>query len=235
MNMDKQQKYEANDKMSDLICDNYSLLQVMCRFGIVLGFGDKTVKEVCEENEVDCHTFLAVINFMVEGFTRMEDDVESLSIPTLMKYLKSSHDYFLNFSLPAIHSKLEVALDPTDHVAALILNFFDQYQQEVKRHMLYEEKTVFKYVDSLLNGSPVRNYKITTYSKHHEQVEEKLTELKNIMIKYYPGKQNNNLMVTALFDIYLNEEWLDAHCKVEDYMFVPAIIRLERGLVSNEK
>ena len=54
--------------MIDLISDNYSLLQVMSRFGLSLGFGDKTVKEVCELNGVDCRTFLIVVNFMAEAF-----------------------------------------------------------------------------------------------------------------------------------------------------------------------
>ena len=30
--MNEQHKYRATDKMSDLICDNYSLLMVMSRF-----------------------------------------------------------------------------------------------------------------------------------------------------------------------------------------------------------
>lgn len=68
--MDRLQKYKSSDKMIDLISDNYSLLQVMSRFGLSLGFGDKTVKEVCEMNGVDCPTFLAVVNFMAEGFSR---------------------------------------------------------------------------------------------------------------------------------------------------------------------
>ena len=46
--MNEQHKYRATDKMSDLICDNYSLLMVMSRFGLSLGFGDKSVKDVCE-------------------------------------------------------------------------------------------------------------------------------------------------------------------------------------------
>ena len=59
--MDNLQKYKPTDKMIDLISDNYSLLQVMSRFGLSLGFGDKTVKEVCELNGVDCRTFLIVV------------------------------------------------------------------------------------------------------------------------------------------------------------------------------
>ncbi len=35
--MDRLQKYKPSDKMIDLISDNYSLLQVMSRFGLSLG------------------------------------------------------------------------------------------------------------------------------------------------------------------------------------------------------
>ena len=62
--MNEQHKYRATDKMSDLICDNYSLLMVMSRFGLSLGFGDKSVKDVCESQHVDYRTFLAVANFI---------------------------------------------------------------------------------------------------------------------------------------------------------------------------
>ncbi len=48
--------YKPTDKMGDLICENYALLQVMSRFGISLGFGDKSVQEVCDMNQVDCST-----------------------------------------------------------------------------------------------------------------------------------------------------------------------------------
>ena len=36
---------------------------VMSRFGIALGFGEKTVGEICKEQGVDCETFVAVSNF----------------------------------------------------------------------------------------------------------------------------------------------------------------------------
>ena len=55
--MNEPHKYRATDKMSDLICDNYSLLMVMSRFGLSLGFGDKSVKDVCEAQGVDYRTF----------------------------------------------------------------------------------------------------------------------------------------------------------------------------------
>ena len=43
--------YNQNNRMSDLVCDNYPVLLVMSRFGIALGFGDKSIGEVCREND----------------------------------------------------------------------------------------------------------------------------------------------------------------------------------------
>ena len=172
--MDNLQKYKPTDKMIDLISDNYSLLQVMSRFGLSLGFGDKTVKEVCELNGVDCRTFLIVVNFMAEGFSRLDGDKDDISIPALIDYLRQAHIYFLDFSLPAIRRKLIEAIDCSqDDVAFLILKFFDEYTREVRKHMDYEEKTVFKYVDALIAGNAPKNYQISTFSKHHDQVARK--------------------------------------------------------------
>lgn len=234
--MTKNLKYKATDKMADLISDNYSLLQVMSRFGFSLGFGDKSVREVCEMNNVDCPTFLAVVNFVSEGYSRMDEGGDELSIPALVNYLRQAHIYFLDFCLPDIRRKLISSIDCSgDDVSFLILKFFDEYMREVRKHMEYEEKTVFKYVDKLLEGSRSNNYQITTFSKHHDSISEKLTELKNILIKYCPDKANKSMLNAALFDIYMCEEGLDSHCKIEDFLFVPAILKLEKRLIQDEK
>ena len=36
-------RYDADDRMCDLVCDRYPVLLVMSRFGIALGFSDKTI------------------------------------------------------------------------------------------------------------------------------------------------------------------------------------------------
>ena len=48
--MYKTNNYVPTDKMSDLICGNYTLLQVMSRFGLSLGVGEATIEEVCRAN-----------------------------------------------------------------------------------------------------------------------------------------------------------------------------------------
>lgn len=225
--MKNQKMYEASDKMISLIRDNYNLLQSLGSFGISLGFGDKTVKQVCDDQNVDTNTFLAVVNFTINGYREM-DDVSRLSVPTLLQYLKASHNYFLGFQLPFIRKELVDALDENDNLARLILKLYDEYSRSVTLHMKYEEKTVFPYVESLLAGKPMTNYAIDMYSKHHGQESMKLRELKSIIIKYFPGDSlRNNQLSATLYDIYNNEEWLALHAEVEDKIFIPAIKYLE--------
>ena len=226
--MKNQKMYEADDKMISLIRDNYDLLQSLGSFGISLGFGDKTVKETCEDNGVDTYTFLAVVNYTINGYGDFEEDPQ-ISVPTLLHYLEASHAYFLDFQLPYIRRELEESLDENDSLARLILRFYDEYAHEIRRHMKYEQKTLFPYVESLIEGRPANDYNVDTFSKHHGATDKKLRELKLLIIKYLPqdGLHNNQLTAT-LHDIYENEVWLRQHAEVEDHIFVPAIRRLEQ-------
>ena len=143
--MKNQKMYEADDKMISLIRDNYDLLQMLGSFGISLGFGDKTVMETCEDNGVDTYTFLAVVNYNINGYGEFGAD-EMLSVPTLLHYLEASHAYFLDFQLPYIRRELQESLDESESLAKLILRFYDEYAHEIRRHMKYEQKTLFPYV-----------------------------------------------------------------------------------------
>lgn len=226
--------YEADDKMIDLISDNYSMLQGLSAFGIRLGFGDKTVCEVCREQDVDCYTFLMVVNFLINGYTPKESD-EKISVKTLLGYLQASHRYFIDFQLPSIRTKLEESLQKGDGLATLILRLYDEYAHDIRLHMKYEEKTLFPYVEALLRREQTSGYNVDIFSKHHSDTKGKFQELKNIIIKYLPhnGLANNQLTAT-LYDIYNNEEWLLNHSNVEEILFVPAIRLLEQKVKEDD-
>ena len=233
--MSKKHLYSPTDKMSDIICDNYSLLQVMSRFGLPLGFGDYSVEEVCKSCQVDCNTFLAVANFINKGHSRSSLPQTDISVETLMIYLKNAHHYFLDFQLPTIRRKLLEAIDcSTDNeITFLILKFFDVYAQEVRNHMNYEDQYVFTYVDNLLKGQKDENYNIKMFVSHHDHIDEKLTELKNSIIKYYPDSKKAYMMNAVLFDIFNCEKDLVSHNAVEDHLFVPAVLQLEEEVKKN--
>lgn len=227
--MYKKGLYKESDRMSDLICENYPMVLVMSRFGIALGFGEKNIGEVCRQNGVDTYTFLTVVNFLADEAVTRDPDIRRLSIPNLINYLHNAHDYFLNFRFPHMRRKLTEAItDCPGDVAFVIRRFFDEYADEVHKHMRYEEEVVFPYVRGLLNGRRDDKYNISIFRKHHDQVEMKITELKNILIKYYPGA-GGYLLNSVLFDIFTTAEDLAAHSHVEDDLFIPAILALEQN------
>lgn len=218
--------YTADDKMCDLVCDKYAVLQVMSRFGIALGFGDQTISEVCQAGGVDTNTFLAVINLLIGHQPEGEAAIERVSVKSLTDYLHNSHSYFLEYRLPSIRRKLIEAVDCSkSDVSLAIVRFFDEYVAEVNKHMAYEEQTVFPYVEGLLSGVRNKNYSMEIFRRHHDSVEARLRELKNIIIKYYPSGDINSLN-GVLFDIFTCEHELSSHNAVENLIFIPAVERL---------
>ncbi len=220
-------KYTESDSMSDLINCNYSILLVISRFGISLGFGDKTIEEVCKQNDIDTKTFLIIVNMLIN---EESDDISinsTVSIQTILNYLQNSHKYFLQFKLPNIRRMLKAALGDRDsNVSIVIMKFYDEYVMGVTKHMQYEEKYVFPYIKYLISGNDTEGYNIEVFSKQHDNVESKLSELKNIIIKYCPVEMNNEL-ISVLFDIFACAKDLSYHNDIEDKLLVPAIERLE--------
>jgi regulator of cell morphogenesis and NO signaling len=221
--------------MSDLIHDDYRLLQVISRFGVSLGFGDQSVGAACKASGVDTMTFLAVVNFIQnEGRQSLNELAEEVSVAELMRYLRRSHSYFVDFRLPSIRRKLIEAIDCSakNQLAFLILKFYDEYAAEVQRHMQYENEHIHTYVQQLLEGRlPQRSSSYRQLAaKHHDNhssISKSSHELKSIIIKYYPSDSDTQRLADTLMDIYIMEEDLISHCHLEDTLFAEAVHLLE--------
>lgn len=227
--------YEPDDKLIAVIRDNYDILQVLGAFGISLGFGDMTVSDVCRQQDVDTATFLRVVNFL-NGAQTGNDEEGSTSVPTLLRYLKASHTYYLDFMLPFLRSELSDALDSNNALSPLVMKLYDGYADSIRQHMQQEERTLFPYVESLLQGNVQQGYDITAYPRSHALIDQKLKELGDIIIRYLPsdGLRNNQLTHT-LYDLLDCQSWLQQHSRVEEAIFLPAVLQLAATLPAPEE
>lgn len=231
MNMLKR-TYRSEDRMRDLFEDNSLLLMALSRFGISLGFGNSSVEDVCRRYSVDCQTFLAIANF-ISGYECADYRVD---LHSLMDYLKRAHQYFLEFQLPAIRRKLLSAIDCSrdDDMSLTIVQFFDDYVGEVRRHMEYENTKVFTYVDNILQGQRNPNFSIDYFASHHDAIDKKLNDLKETLVRHYP-KFGGDILNSALFDIINCQQDLVSHCEVEDRLFVPAVKEAEMLVAAEDE
>lgn len=222
--------YQSTDKMAELIGQDYSLLQVMSRFNIPLGVGEKSVDEICHENHVDTNTFLAVLNFVGNNCDhRFIAKPEELSLKSLMGYLQEAHNYFLNYTFPTIRRKLIEAINCSadDKITFLIIKYYDNFVEEVREHLDYENSTIFPHVNALLTGKST-NFDINSFdTEHDESAGDKLNELKNIIIRYHHTPDANHALHGVLFDIFNCDAELKAHGLVEEHLFIPAVRLLE--------
>ncbi len=228
--------YKATDKMASLMSAEPQALRVIARFRLPLGIGEKTIGEVCMENSVHTDTFLAVINYKI-GAEGQHVDVDKLSLPTLINYLRQSHSHFFDFSLPMLRRKLIEAINYSvsdSRVPMLIIRFFDEYANEMAVHMQHENEQVFPYVEGLLRGERSEQFSSAQFAEQHRTVDDqniadKLTELKNLIVKYYPPTEDNSLLLSALYDLFMTEQDLATHCAIEDNLLLPAVRHIEHN------
>lgn len=228
-------KYRKADSLAELISDDYRLLQVMSRFGIALGFGDKSVGEVCEENHVDSDTFIAVCNFISQGIRPSFDEYTTLNVNALLSYLRNSHAFFLDFMLPSIRRKFVNAVDCStrNEIGFLILQFFDDYVAEIKRHQEYEAEHFFSYVEGLTQGRRPADLSLAdlendhVHQDHDKLIAQKLHDLKSIIIRYSPTSSSKENLNDALLHLFEFEADLTSHTLLEDSIFIPMVKLLE--------
>ena len=219
--------FTEEDSMLDLVVEDFNILPVLSRFNVPLGFGHQSIKEICEENDIDVRIFLRIVNYILRG--TISDERNSIDDARgIVEFLHNSHEYFLNYKFPHIRQNLVNALDLNhSEINPAIVNFFDGYVEEVKNHFQYEENHLFPYIRNY--GAPTTaNYNIDTFSKQHDKVADKLSDLKNIILRYYKTSMPNK-MYDALVDIFNCEEDLDTHTDIEDNILVPMMREIEKN------
>lgn len=215
-----------NDAIIDIINDDYTVLPLLSRFSIPLGIGNETLDDVCRRNNIDVKALLLMLNYIRTGIIDSEL-INVVSPLEVVKFLKNSHDYFINYKFPHIRKNLIAALElESNKTNSLILNFFDTFVKKVEDHFKYEESRVFPYVQLLVNGKE-SSYSIDTFQRHHEEVGGALAELKNIILRYYRTTVPN-LMYDVLVDIYNCEEDLYSHSDIENNLLIPMVSDLEK-------
>jgi len=83
--------------------------------------------------------------------------------------------------------------------------------------------------------SPVNNFSISDYETQHENVEEKLFDLKNIIIKYLPEPKDDKPGYRLLRELFTLEKELNEHARIEDMILVPKVKAMEKALKNKKE
>ena len=221
--------FTENTKMAELVISNPTLMLTLSRFGIELGFGDQNVKEVCEKANVSPLFFLLICNlYSNPEFIPSKDDIKSVEANAILAYLSESHKYYLKERLPHIESHLKRIVEACPARYGNTINrFFNEYKDEVENHFKYEEEVVFPYIKSLCNNALIPNFSIHEFESNHSNIEDKLNDLMNILIKYLPANIFPKERIEISLDIMEVTSDLSCHTLVEERVLVPFVEMME--------
>lgn len=228
---------KPNMKMADLIVENPSLLLPLEHFEVEDAIHEKSVEQICTENEMNMPLFILICN-LYNGFSLQSSDIlpEELNIIDIIKYLEKSHHYYKTDKYPEIRQhilKLYEKQNPKD--IKIIEDFFNTYFEEVLEHLQYEDDIAFPYFTTLvLDGGKAydSSFSANDYEAHHSDIGEKLSDLKNLLLKHITLKGDNPLKRRILNGLFELERDLLIHSVIEDTLLMPLVSKMEKALAN---
>jgi len=221
--------------MFDVVRSNYDLLPVLHRFGFKLGFRDKSVAELCSEQEINPDFFLAIINTYHNEDYFPEEELLAFSPIEIVRYLKETHKYYIAYVLPKIEEllfDLIIKSKSDSQDLKMIELFYTNYKQELVSHIREEEEMLFPYVIELVEKNEVKaaHPGIHAFEKEHSNVEIKLNDLKNLILKYVNPEYDQHVCNEFLTILFRFEKDILDHARIEDKILVPMVLNYEKSI-----
>jgi regulator of cell morphogenesis and NO signaling len=228
------QLFTKEHKLFRLIEHNYDLLPVLNRFGISLGFKDKTVETICREKNIHSDFFLAIVNTFHNEEYFPEAELLSFSPLEIISYLKKTHTYYIDYVLPKLDFQLEqlIGSRKSDNKGLqMVHSFYQKYKEELIQHIENEEDNVFPYIEILVNNQkPKGDYSSLSFEEEHTNVDEKLNDLKNLIIKYLEPDYDENICNEFLVTLFRFEKDINDHARIEDVILLLQARNIEKRL-----
>lgn len=230
-------------KVTDIILNNPNMLIIFEHFGICYEFNNKLLEEVCSKYNLETDIVVTVMNLFNGHNIKERLKYSYKSVETTINFLKSNHSYYSSEKYPKLKELINKMVEVNDHPKIIMVNkFFDLYYAEVVEHFEYENNTVFPYAIGLItklnnitaNIKDEKGFSIAEFKDNHEDIEEKLMDLTNLLLKYLPVKNDLKIRRELLLGIYELEHNLSVHQLIEDNILVPMLEEAEKRLKNEQ-
>src|SRR4030042_833568 len=176
-----------NHKMADIIHQNYMVLHILPRFGITLGFEDKSLEEVCKEQGINISFLLDILNSYIDSSYFPKRHLLHFPVKLIIKYLRNTHEDYLQVKMPRLEKFIQSLIADFQYknkdYPQLLKNFFNDYKQEFIDHIKREEEHVFPYVLSIEESylmkkadpriiEGIKTYSIIDYANDNDNIED---------------------------------------------------------------
>lgn len=224
--------FSSRMKLADIISANHNIILLLPRFGIPLGFGEKSVREVCAAAGVPVDFMLLVCNlYTFDDYLPSIEEVSAVDMKPLVPYLKASHSYYTDERLPHIESHINhIAERMDERTGSIFKHFYAEFRREITAHFLSEEKNEFPRLIALQQSQSPMGCSKSVSSKSHLALVDTLNDLTQIVYKYLPGNVMPEETMELVFDILQLSSDIQKHAFIEEKILQPYLTWLEYGI-----
>lgn len=198
--------------LSEVVEENHQLIPVINRFGIRLGFGDKTIGNICETAGVNTDFFLAILNTFLNEDYFPEKKLQKFDIELVVRYLKQTDAYLTHAQLYNLEKHLNAFIsmsDPNNAQLKLISRLFLQFKEEligqIEQGMVNEDAAPLALI----------------------------TDLKSIIIKHISGNFNENMCYAVIFTMDSFQKDLEKRNRIREKILKPMLDNLGESEIAD--
>jgi len=224
----------SNMQLSGVVEENPSLIPVIHRFGIRLGLGDATVKEICDKLQINTDFFLTMINTFLNEDYFPEKKLQGFHTSQMVDYLTKTNHYYQRHQLPNIERHLRSFIsisDPDNNSLSLIEKIFTSFKDTLLNRIKNDEKEWFPYCLSLSNQQKETIFPLAKNRSEDpdDPIEALLTDLQRIMIKHLTGEYDANLCHAVIFSISTLAKDIKQHNRIRFRILHPIVTEMEKN------
>lgn len=222
-------------RAADVLLTHPEAVLVLERLQIPLGVHEQTLEELAEQRGVRVQVLVALLYITMHHQLPPNLDLGGQDIPVLVDYLLYSHEYFRAEAYPEIMALItKIWGHEQEGSGALMRQFFEEYVQEVQRHFDYEQQVAFPYMTQLASRQAQQtstnasgDYSVKAYRHQHDSIEDKLNDLKSLLVRFLPPSEPYALVRQLYLAIAALGNDINTHTMIEDLILTPLVAQEE--------
>lgn len=206
------QQIQLDTVLADVLAQHNELIPVLNRFGIRLGVGDKTIRQLCDENLLNANFILTVLNVYLHESYVPDKNLALFDATLIADYFKHTVENYVQELVPNIEKHLNafIALSGSENRELGVLRqVFEEFKKQLTAHLQNGISPNLAFPDELLH------------------------DLKTILIKHVSGKYNQNLCYAVIFSIHSLEKDLIVHNRLQKKILNPKLNELDSKDISH--
>ncbi len=229
-------------KISELVGENYVYASVLHHFGIQFyDYSEQTLHQVCQEKGICMDALINGLESAIETDESEEPALVGYPVELVIEYLKHTHYLFVKWTLPYIASLVTDLPKVSGKFEGIIkdLKFvFPLFVEDFIHHIHEEEDNLFNYVMLLKNVTSHYNpaqvyyemekYSIQQHAINHNIHGDEMNGIRNITNDYSLDKKAPLHIKVVFAELESFEKSLITHARIEDEIFFPKALMLER-------